>query len=292
MISMSCLMKYILVRVNNRVQNRECVSVSRRLAKVLSIFFLAILFVLPLSGGQEFPEAPSSLVTDYTQTLSQAEIQSLEQKLLAFEDTTSTQIAVVIMASTGAYDIADYGVRLAQEWGVGNKKYDNGILLLVALEDRAVTIQTGYGLEGAIPDIIAHRIIQNEITPAFRQQAYYEGIDQATNAIISYSKGEYDEHSSKEGGRKPFPRALLVLVFIAIIAIISRNKGGGGKGGGRIMGGRGSSSVFWWALLNGGRGSNRGGHGGGFGGGSFGGGGGFGGFGGGGFGGGGASGRW
>lgn len=289
---MSCLMKYILVRVNNRVQNRECVSVSRRLAKVLSIFFLAILFVLPLSGGQEFPEAPSSLVTDYTQTLSQAEIQSLEHKLLAFEDTTSTQIAVVIMASTGAYDIADYGVRLAQEWGVGNKKYDNGILLLAALEDRAVTIQTGYGLEGAIPDIIAHRIIQNEITPAFRQQAYYEGIDQATNAIISYSKGEYDEHSSKEGGRKPFPRALLVLVFIAIIAIISRNKGGGGKGGGRIMGGRGSSSVFWWALLNGGRGSNRGGHGGGFGGGSFGGGGGFGGFGGGGFGGGGASGRW
>lgn len=289
---MSCLMKYILVRVNNRVQNRESVSVSRRLAKVLSIFFLAILFVLPLSGGQEFPEAPSSLVTDYTQTLSQAEIQSLEHKLLAFEDTTSTQIAVVIMASTGAYDIADYGVRLAQEWGVGNKKYDNGILLLVALEDRAVTIQTGYGLEGAIPDIIAHRIIQNEITPAFRQQAYYEGIDQATNAIISYSKGEYDEHSSKERGRKPFPRALLVLVFIAIIAIISRNKGGGGKGGGRIMGGRGSSSIFWWALLNGGRGSNRGGRGGGFGGGSFGGGGGFGGFGGGGFGGGGASGRW
>lgn len=289
---MSCLMKYILVRVNNRVQNRESVSVSRRLAKVLSIFFLAILFVLPLSGGQELPEAPSSLVTDYTQTLSQAEIQSLEHKLLAFEDTTSTQIAVVIMASTGAYDIADYGVRLAQEWGVGNKKYDNGILLLVALEDRAVTIQTGYGLEGAIPDIIAHRIIQNEITPAFRQQAYYEGIDQATNAIISYSKGEYDEHSSKERGRKPFPRALLVLVFIAIIAIISRNKGGGGKGGGRIMGGRGSSSIFWWALLNGGRGSNRGGRGGGFGGGSFGGGGGFGGFGGGGFGGGGASGRW
>src|SRR5699024_12462395 len=100
-------MKYILVRVNNRVQSRESVLVSRRLTKVLSVFFLAILSVLPLLGVQEFAEAPSSLVTDYTQTLRQAEIQSLEHKLLPFEDTTSTQVAVTMIASTGACDQVD-----------------------------------------------------------------------------------------------------------------------------------------------------------------------------------------
>ena len=232
--------------------------------------------------AQDFPKAPNRIVSDYTQTLQPAQLDALEKKLLAFEDTTSIQIAVVVMNSTGDYDIADYGDRLAQHWGVGNKKYDNGILMLVALGDRAVTIRTGYGIEGAVPDVIAYRIIENEIKPAFRRGDYYSGIDNATDALISYTKGEYtadpkDRSSARNGGG--IPLIFIVIGVVVLIAVISKGGDSGGKGGGRVIGGRGTSDLFWWTLLNslggGGRGGNSGG-----------------GFGGGGFGGGGASGRW
>lgn len=240
--------------------------------------------------AQDFPATPNTLVNDYTQTLSASQVQQLERKLVAFDDSTSTQIAVVVMQSTGQYDIADYGVRLAQRWGIGGKEHDNGILLLVALGDRAVTIQTGYGVEGAVPDAIAYRIIENEIKPAFRQGDYFTGIDRATDALISYTKGEYDAPPRKQGqgGGGIGSIFLIVIIIVVVIALFSR--GGGGRGGGRVLGGRGASDLLWWTLLSGmGRGGSGGG---GFGGGFGGGGGGFGGFGGGGFGGGGASGRW
>lgn len=248
----------------------------------------SILFVLLGSifslYAQNLPEAPNQLVTDYTGTLSRSETQALEQKLLAFEDSTSTQIAVVLIRTTDGYDVADYAVRLGQKWGVGGKKYNNGVILLAALEDRTVTIQTGYGMEGALPDIIAHRIIQNEIRPHFSQQQYYQGLDAATNAIIAYTKGEYkaDPRDQREHG-EGVPVILIVIIAVVIISLFS--KGGGGGRGGRVMTGRGASDVFWWTLLSG-MGRGGGGGSGGFGGG------GFGGFGGGGFGGGGASGRW
>jgi uncharacterized protein len=263
--------------------------------KIFLSFFVGLLFHFK-TYAQDFPPVATSLVTDYTNTLSSGQKQQLENKLLAFEDSTTIQIAVVVMNSTGDYDIADYGDRLAQKWGVGNKKYENGILFLVALGDRAVTIRTGYGLEGAVPDVIAYRIIENEVKPAFRQGDYFKGIDDGTSAIISYTKGEYkadpkDGYSTEVGGGVPI--IFIIIVIIIVISLISKSGGGGKNGGGRVMGGRGSSDLFWWTLLNslgGGRGGdNGGGFGGGFGGG---GGGGFGGFGGGGFGGGGASGRW
>jgi len=250
-----------------------------------SIFFVLLGSFFSLYA-QNLPEAPNHLVTDYTGTLSRTEIQTLEQKLLTFEDSTSTQIAVVLIRTTDGYDVADYAVRLGQKWGVGGKKYNNGVILLAALEDRTVTIQTGYGMEGALPDIIAHRIIQNEIRPNFSRQQYYQGLDAATNAIIAYTKGEYkaDPRDRREKG-DGVPVVLIVVIVIVIISLFS--KGGGGGRGGRVMTGRGASDVFWWTLLSG-MGRSGGGGSGGFGGG----GGGFGGFGGGGFGGGGASGRW
>lgn len=257
---------------------------------------LLVLLLMPITlwaQSSDFPAAPNRLVSDYTNTLSSSEIQYLEQKLVAFDDSTSTQIAVVIMKSVGSYDIADYGVRLAQKWGIGGKEKNNGILLLVALGDRAVTIQTGYGVEGAVPDVIARRIIENEIKPAFRAEQYFVGLDRATDALISYTKGEYtaNPRAKNEGGG--ISLIFLVIVFIVVISIIAKaGKGGGNKGnGGEIMGRRGAAEAFWWMTLldqmnRGGRGGFGGGSRGGFGGG------GFGGFGGGGFGGGGASGRW
>lgn len=270
----------------------------RLIHKPLFLFIGLSLGLLSLSA-QQIPDAPNQLVTDYTGVLSSNEIQILERKLLAFEDSTSSQIAVVLVKTTDGYDVADYAVRLAQKWGVGGKEHNNGVVLLAALDDRAVTIQTGYGMEGALPDIITYRIIQNEIKPSFSQQNYFAGLDKATDAIIAYTKGEYraDPKQEKEGEGGSVSIILIVIIVLIVFSIISKGKGGGGgRGGGRVMTGKGSSDIFWWTLLNNmGRGGSggSGGFGGFGGGGGFGdGGGGFGGFGGGGFGGGGSSGNW
>ncbi|MCF8453533.1 MAG: TPM domain-containing protein [Pedobacter sp.] len=259
------------------------------------IFPTLVLVLLSLVlRAQTFPEKPNRLVNDYTQTLSADQINQLEQKLVAFDDSTSTQIAVVLIKSLEGYDVADYGVRLAESWGIGGAKNNNGVLLLVSLGDRKVTIQTGYGVEGALPDAITKRIITREITPNFKAGDYFAGLDQGTDAIISYTKGEYKNDAPKERVKKR-SSGILFVIIIVIIILIAIKKGGGG--GSEVIGGRGSASPFWWLLMGSqlGRGSGGGGFGGfsggggGFGGG---GGGGFGGFGGGSFGGGGSSGSW
>ena len=255
----------------------------KRTILISSVLFLTMYGAI----AQTFPSRPNRLVNDYTSTLSAEQVAVLEQKLVAFDDSTSNQIAVVIIKSLEGYDVADYAVRLAEAWGVGRDKKNNGVVLLVALDDRKVTIQTGYGVEGALPDAISRRIIENEITPEFKSGDYYAGIERGTNAIISYTRGEYNnEDAGKKGNKKGFPLGAIIFVIIVIAAIASR----GGGGGTNVIGG-GGASPLWWMLIGGamGGGGHRGGGGGGFGGGS---GGGFGGFGGGGFGGGGASGSW
>lgn len=263
--------------------------------KFKNILFTSILLLLSaFVFGQTFPAKPNQLVNDYTQTLSPDQVNQLEQKLVAFNDSTSTQIAVVIIKSLEGYDVADYAVRLAESWGVGGAKNNNGVVLLVSLGDRKVTIQTGYGVEGALPDAISRRIIENEITPNFKLGDYFAGISQGTDAIISYTKGEYKNDNPRK--RKKSSGGIIPFIVIFIVIILLAIKKGGGGGGSQVIGGRGSASPFWWLLLGSqlGRGGGGGfggfsGGGGGFGGG---GGGGFGGFGGGSFGGGGASGSW
>lgn len=258
---------------------------------LLSCLVLCTLF----SFSQELPPKPSTLVTDFTNTLSESEQQQLEQKLVAYDDSTSSQIAVVIMKSVGDYDINDYAQRVGRAWGIGQKGKNNGVIILVAIGDRKVAIQTGYGAEGALPDIVTHEIIQNEIRPNFKSGNYYAGLDAATTDIIKYLKGEYKadkKAQSKGGGGGSI--AILIIIVVVILIIIFRNRGGGGQ----IIDRRGSASPFWWflggAMLgrdSGGWGGFSGGGGSGFGGGGDSGGG-FGGFGGGDFGGGGSSGSW
>ncbi len=256
------------------------------------LLFLAIILSTFSSYSQNFPAKPNKLVNDYTGTLSSEQIAQLERKLVVFDDSTSIQLSVVLIKSLEGYDIGDYGYRLGRAWGIGDKEKNSGALLLVAIGDRKVTIQTGYGIEGALPDAITKRIIENEIKPNFKQGNYFAGIDAGTDAIISYTKGEYKNDAPRKNGKgKSFPAGLLILIIIIIIFFISRGGGGGGK---RVIGSRGGADIFWWSMLGGALGS-RGGSGGGFGGGGFGGGsggGGFGGFGGGSFGGGGSSGSW
>lgn len=256
---------------------------------ILLLFTLSCYFGFAQSDGN-FPAASTTLVTDYTKTLTADQIQSLERKLLKFEDSTSNQIAVVIMKSVGEYDINDYTQRLAQKWGIGGKEKNNGVILLVAIGDRKLSIQTGYGVEGALPDLYTKRIIENDIKPYFKEGDYFTGINVGTDSIIKLIKGEYkndNPKAKKKSGNKGSAIIIVIIIIGVIIAIIRR---GGGGGGSQVIDGRGvGDALLWGFLLGGGRGS---GGGGGFGGGSSSGGGGFGGFGGGSFGGGGSSGSW
>lgn len=268
-----------------------------------NLLFILLLSMSTLAMAQRgIPDAPNPprLVNDLTgSTLSQREVNALENKLLGYEDSTSTQVAILIVESLNGYEIADFAQRTGQKWGVGQSK-DNGVLVVVAIQERRMNISTGYGMEGVIPDAAAFTIIQDYLQPNFRENNYYRGLDEATDVIFKLASGEYKaetfgqnrKRSSDDGG-KGFPFVTLFILFFFIIPAIA---------GKRRRGGIGSRGIPWWVWLMMGSGGNhrhndwddfKGGRGG-FGGGSGfgGGGGGFGGFGGGGFGGGGASGSW
>jgi len=261
--------------------------------KIFLLSLLALLF--NFAFAQDYPEKPNTLVNDYSGVLSAEQKQALESKLVAFDDSSSTQIAIAILKSVGDYDINEYAVNLGRKWGVGQSGKNNGIMIVVAVGDRKISIQTGYGVEGALPDVYAKRIIDNDIKPEFRAGNYYAGLDAATTSIIKYTRGEYKNDNPKVANRKSGGGAgsiIIVIIIIIVILIIMRKGGGGGS---EVIGGRGASNALFWAMLFGSGGGGRGGWGGnsGWGGGSSGGGGGgFGGFGGGSFGGGGSSGSW
>lgn len=229
---------------------------------------------------------PPRLVNDFTNTLTPEQVQALESKLVAYDDSTSNQIAIVIIPTTGDYGIDEVALKVLRDWGVGNKEHNNGIVILVAINDRKVDIEVGYGLEGNVADITAKHIIDNDITPNFKKQEYYSGLDAATDDIIKAAAGEYKAPEGYNRRRKKFPFGTIIFVIIILISLFSR---GGGRNGG-MMSRRGYGN-FWTGMILGNMlsGGGSSGSGGGW---SGGGGGGFGGFGGGGGGGGGASGGW
>jgi uncharacterized protein len=246
--------------------------------KTITLFFLVFLCNSLLGQiEKQLPARPQPprLVTDYTGTLSADQQDALERKLVAFDDSTSSQIAVVIIESTGDYDIADFAFALGRSWGIGNKEFNNGVLLLVAKQDRKMFIATGYGLEGALPDATAKQIISNEIRPNFKGNDYYRGLDQGTDAIINAVKGEYiaPENHNNENDKDGIPGIFIIILVFIIIGFLNR-RGGGGSGGRGFRRGGGfmyfptGGSSHW----GGSSGGSSGGFGG-FGGGSFGGGG-------------------
>jgi len=226
------------------------------------------------------------LVNDFTQTLTPDQVQALEQKLVAFDDSTSTQIAVVIINDLGGYDVADLNTKLGRAWGVGGSQFNNGVVLLIAKKERDLNIATGYGVEGALPDITAGHIIREVIVPSFKGNDFYRGIDEGTDAIMKAVQGEYKVARQRQV-KSPGGSFKLIMIIILIIVFLMIRGGGNNRGGGFMSrrGYRGLGGPIFWPGGFGGGGS-----GGGFGG--SGGGGGFGGFGGGSFGGGGASGSW
>jgi uncharacterized protein len=269
---------------------------------------LYLLIALPLlTRAQDVPlpskANPERLVNDFAHVMTTDQVTTLEQKLVTYDDSTSNQIVIVTMPSIGDADIEEYSVKLFKAWGIGNKKTNNGVLILVTVDNHKVYITTGFGLEGAIPDVTARAIIDNEIIPNFRSGTgdnYYRGFSLAADALIKAAAGEYkatDEYANR-GGHGYRRRGgggglgLFLIIFIIIIVVIFRNRGGGGGGGG-YFGGGGFLPFLLGTMIGRGFGGGGGGGGGWSGGGdSGGGGGGFGGFGGGDTGGGGAGGSW
>ena len=229
------------------------------------------------------PPNPPRLVNDYTNTLSPTQINTLEHKLVAYNDSTSTQILVLLVDDLQGYSIEQYATEIGHSWGVGQKGKNNGAVILVkpkkGSERGQVNINTGYGIEEFVTDATAKHIIEKEMIPAFKEDDYYTGIDNAVNVIMDLCSGKFTQDEYNQGD-EGFPLWLIILFIIAIVIILSKfsdNNGQSYTGGGHRT---------IWIPMGGGFGGGFGGSGGGFSGG------GFGGFGGGGFGGGGASGSW
>ncbi|HND89126.1 MAG TPA: TPM domain-containing protein, partial [Saprospiraceae bacterium] len=184
-----------------------------------AVLLLAGSAVSAQSDNALFPPKPEPAVYvhDYAGWLSAQQRDGLEMKLRRYWDSTSTQVVVMIRKDLGDYDKTTYAIELANRWGIGRKDKNNGVLMLIKSEppDRGIFIATGYGAEGALPDITAARIIRNTMAPYFRQQQYYEGIDAGVNDIIGALSGEFKDDAPAES-----VDAWVILLIIFIFALL------------------------------------------------------------------------
>src|SRR5882724_5959949 len=187
---------------------------------------------------------PPKLVNDFTNTLTPEQREALETKLYKYDDSTSNQVAVVIINSLQDYPLEDVSLRILRDWGVGNKDKNNGIVLLIAKDDHKVRIEVGYGLEGAVPDVTANHIIENDLVPNFKDGNYYRGIDLGTDDIIKAAAGEYKapEGYGGRGRKNGVPRGVIFLIILIIWILIRASRGG--RGGGGMMSRRGYGGFF------------------------------------------------
>ena len=250
---------------------------------IVALAFTASAFAIPSRPS------PERLVNDLAGTFTSRQAEELERVLVAFDDSTSNQIAVVTVKDLEGYEPAEYATRIGLEWGVGSEKFDNGIVILVKPKDNTagkVFIAIGYGLEGAIPDAYAKRIINEVMIPHFRNDDYYGGVAEACKVLMNLASGEIselreDEFDADDAGA--IAGAVVTLIILIFVFVLITQNGGDNTGSGNHRGGR---TIYTGPIITSGRiyggGSSFGG---GFGGG-------FGGFGGGSFGGGGAGGSW
>ena len=254
----------------------------KKILLLLGLFLVLLTIGTTLKAQLPSPPNPPRLVNDYTGTLSSSQINTLEHKLVAYNDSTSTQILVLLVDDLQGYSIEQYATEIGHSWGVGQQGKNNGAVILVkpkkGNESGQVNISPGYGMEEYVTDATAKLIIEREMIPAFKEGDYYTGINNAVEVIIDLCAGKFtqDEYAEQEEGLPGWVRLLILIAIIIIITRLNNRNGQSYSGGGHY--------TIWIPM-------------GGFGGGGFGGGGsfggsGFGGFGGGGFGGGGASGSW
>jgi uncharacterized protein len=219
-----------------------------------------------------------NFVTDQTGTLTSSQISNLESKLSNFEKETSNQIVVYMTSTLGGESLEETSYEIAEKNGIGQKGKNNGVLLFIAKDDRKLRIEVGYGLEGALPDVLCDQIIRKDIAPLFKQGKFYEGIDAGIDAIVKATKGEYKQDKKKSSDENdfgigfcciPFPTLIFFVIFgiIFFFSFIRRLTGlrshrrsnwfytggwgsgssssfGGFSGGGGSFGGGGSSGSW------------------------------------------------
>ena len=256
--------------------------------KILWVF-IALFSFLTSFAQFEIPKKPDfqTSVYDYANLLSAEEKTKLEEKLIRYSDSTSTQIIVATATTINGEDIGILTPKWAQEWGIGQAKEDNGVFILVAQKERKIWISPGYGLEDRLTAGIGGEITRNIIVPEFKAGSYYTGLDKGADALFDVFKGKYkgERKQTKKGNNIPILPILIIVLILIFIAIKNKNNNGnnGNSGGGMSL-----TDIILLSSL----GRSGGFGGGGFGGGSSGGGGFGGGFGGGGFSGGGSGGGW
>jgi uncharacterized protein len=263
-------------------------ALQKKYTPILLKLLLCFLFTQISFAQFDIPEKPEfqTSVYDYAKVLSADEKAQLEEKLIRYSDSTSTQIVVITIESLKGEDIGILTPKWGQKWGIGGTaKNDNGVIILLAKAERKIWMSAGYGLEDRLTAGIGGEITRNIIIPEFKAGSYYRGLDKGTDALFDVFKGKY-KGERKQTKEKKFPVLPIIIIVVIILMLISRNKNSGGNSG-NSSGGPSLLDVIILSSLAGGRGSS-----GGFGGGSSGGGGFGGGFGGGGFSGGGSGGDW
>jgi uncharacterized protein len=232
-------------------------------------FFLTIIFcfslLVPTVGQPKVPEHGGVWVHDDAGVLSAPVKAQLESLLQAHRDSTSNQIAVLIVPSLEGGDIDGYGVEVFKKWGLGQSGKDNGVLFLVAMQERQMRIEVGFGLEGVLTDAMSSRINRNEVAPYFREGNYEGGIQAGVVAIIKTIAGTYvnEDPAPSRKRSKRSPLGSIIFIIIMLIVMSRRNKGGGGGGGGYWtaamlggmmggMGGRTSGGSSWGGDFGGG----------------------------------------
>jgi len=191
------------------------------------ITILLFFFALPALAYYN-PGQPSGFVNDYTNTLTTEQKQALENKLVQFEKETSNEVAVAIIPNLQDETIENFAVKLFEDWRIGKQGNDNGVLVLVVMEDRQMKIEVGYGLEGALTDAQSNWIINQAMKPAFRNNDYYGGLDGAVSQIMAATKGEYvpgESQKKTDNGFNPLEMVWFgVFIFVWLASILGRSK--------------------------------------------------------------------
>ncbi|HMN49882.1 MAG TPA: TPM domain-containing protein [Ignavibacteriaceae bacterium] len=217
--------------------------------------FLFIISIVPIYSQPKVPKL-TLWATDLTNTLTQSELNDLNKRLKTYEDSTSNQVLSLMIKSLEGYPIEMLSYEIATENKIGTKKSDNGVLLLIAKDDRKLRIEVGYGLEGVLPDALTSSIIRNVIVPRLRAEQYYLAISDGIDAIISAIGGEYKSDKIQSENNE-FPFILIVIIFIIFWMVIK--KGGGPfipggiyRGSGSGWGSSGSGGSFGGGFSGGG----------------------------------------
>lgn len=191
----------------------------------------SVVAALPFTLKAESLSAPplTGRVVDLASLLSPDQQQSLTQSLALLEQQTGHQLVIVTLPDLRSYPIEEWGLQLGRQWGIGGKEKDNGILLIVAPNDRAVRIEVGYGLEGLVPDALAHAIIQKRIVPYFKQGDFAGGIEAGTSALIGSLNGKAEEVAKQitdeSGENETAPLLFLPIFFGFVLFMLLRTKG-------------------------------------------------------------------